>query len=133
MARPSRNLTSTLLGCTFTSTAAGRQIEGDDVGRLAVVVQDVLIRLAQRVRQQPVAHEASVDVEVLNVSRGPRIRRLGDHAVQAQTCCGFIERERGLVEIFTEQRTYAIDVAVRLDVPADATVMGERECHVGAG
>src|SRR3989338_2678764 len=50
-----------------------RQFEEQHEGRMALVVQDVLIRLAQRVAGDLVAHEAAVDEEVLRVARAARI------------------------------------------------------------
>ena len=47
------------------------------IGRLAVVMQDVAIRFAQRVRQHAVAHEAAVDEDVLRVGPSRGVRRAG--------------------------------------------------------
>ena len=49
--------------------AARVELEEQHVGRVALVVQHVRVGLADRVREQLVAHEAAVHEEVLGVAR----------------------------------------------------------------
>ena len=70
----SRKRTSLFCGCTLTSTCRGSSVEPQRVRRLAVVMQHVAIRFAQRVRQHAVAHEAAVDEHVLAATPASRTR-----------------------------------------------------------
>jgi hypothetical protein len=49
--------------------------EPERISGLAIVVQHVAIRLAQRVSQHAVAHEAPIHEQILRVARGGRVRR----------------------------------------------------------
>jgi hypothetical protein len=54
----------------LTSTPRRVEFEEQDVGRVALAVQDVGVGLAHRVGEQLVAHEAAIDEEVLLVAPG---------------------------------------------------------------
>ena len=97
MAPESRKRTSLLAGCTFTSTSARIDLEEEHVGGLAIAVQHVGVGLAHRVRDDPVAHEAAVDEEVLRVARGAReaaARRRGPTRRSAPACASTSKRRR---------------------------------------
>ena len=61
-----------------------RQFEEQHEGRMALVVQDVLIGLAHGVREHLVAHEAAIDEEILFVACRARIGGQGGDTVQLQ-------------------------------------------------
>ena len=64
--------------------AARVDLEEQHVGRLALAVQQLRVGLAHRVREQPVAHVAAVDEEVLAVGALARRLRRAGAAVEAQ-------------------------------------------------
>jgi len=54
--------------------AARVDLEEKHVRGMAFAMQDVAVGLAQRMREQLVAHEATVHVDELRVARGARVR-----------------------------------------------------------
>ena len=77
------------------------------VGRLAVAMQHVSIRLAQRVGQHAVAHEAAVDEEVLRVARERarrRVRRAHRPAGKCDSRPGDIDYRSVGAETLAQQR-----------------------------
>jgi hypothetical protein len=74
----------------------GRQVQVQHVSRLATVVEHVLIGLARGMGEQLVAHQAAVDVPVLQVRRGAREGRQRRPAGQAQLTGRKVEPQRGI-------------------------------------
>ena len=76
-------------------------------------MQDVAIRLAQRMRKHPIAHEAAVDEKILRVARGAwRERGAHDPAGERQPRHVFVD-VRGLRrELAAEQRIDACRVGL---------------------
>ena len=64
----------------------GRQVEEQHESRVALVVQDVLIGLAQSVAGDFVAHETPVDEEILRIPIAARIGGQGGEALQRKGC-----------------------------------------------
>ena len=97
------------------------EFEEQHVGRLAVVMQHVLVGLAQRVRQHLVAHEAAVDEKILRIAaavRAPRqCRQAGE--VEIPELCVRPSRRRRRIRRRAPRRC-----ARRGPAPSDATARG---------
>jgi hypothetical protein len=104
-------------------------------GRVALVVQDVLVSLAQRVGNQLVAHEAAVDEEVLSIAAAARESGRTRQPPQAQARRLLVEHDGARGEFFAEQcgdaRLKSLPPSRFAQVPLHAVVMAQREGHVG--
>ena len=78
-----------------------RQLQKQHEGRVALMMQYVLIGLAQRVAGDLVAHEAAVDEKVLSIAAGARIGGQGGQALQREVGCIARYLHRGLAELVT--------------------------------
>ncbi len=105
----------------------GLDLEEQHEGRMAVMVQHVLVGLADRVSGELVAHAAAVDKEILRLARGTRVRRQPDGSVKPQPGARFVEREGRGVEILAQQRADALAQRLGLEMPLRPAVMLQRE------
>jgi hypothetical protein len=112
--------------------AVGRQLQEEHVARLAAAVQLVLVGRAHRVRDQPVAHVAAVDEQVLLV--GPAARRLGpaDAALQLQRPVAGRQRAAGGDEVGAQHVGQPRRGLGRAPLGGQPAVVPDREAHVRA-
>ena len=104
--------------------------EPQRVRRLAVVMQDVAIGLAQRVREHAVADEAAVDEHVLPAALR-RVRRPHRVAGQRQRAGRGVDAGAAGDERIGEQRLDARLPALRQQAVDDAPVVLQREAGLG--
>jgi hypothetical protein len=80
----------------------GVDLQEQQVGRMAPVVQDIGVGLANGVGDDAVAHRPAIDKEVLQVGLTPRRCRRAKQAAQAQAGTGLVQPagvvQEGLVE-----------------------------------
>jgi hypothetical protein len=111
--------------------ALGRDVDEENVGRLARAVQHVLVGRAHAVRDQAVAHEAAVDVDVLQV--GARACRLGQAGTAAHAQNTEVERDltaRG-DEVGIEHVLQALFGARAVPLLHELAVVPDHEADVG--
>jgi hypothetical protein len=108
-------------------------LEEQDEGGMAVVMQHVLVGLTDGVGQQAVAHEAAVDVHVLRVARGSACRGRGDEPVHACGLAAVVQCEHALRELLSQHRAHALAGCLRDQAQQRAPVVGEDQGQVGAG
>ena len=108
-------------------------LEEQHEGGMALVVQHVVERLADGVRDQPVAHEAAVDEEVLVVARAAIEARRGDQAMQPQARRA-MRRARSAAAANSSPSTARATLreAVHRQTLERAAVVLQRERYVGA-
>src|SRR5207248_7302664 len=109
---------------------AGIELEKKNVRRLALAVQQLRIRLARRVGEQPVAHEAAVDEEVLAVGARPGGVRAAGEAGQADAAALRIHGQRCLQDVRAEQSGGALARRLGADMAADPAVVLQGECYL---
>ena len=107
-------------------------LQKQDEGGMAVVVQHVLVGLPDRVRRELVAHEAAVHEEILRIAAAARMRRQPDRAVQPQTRRGIVDRQRRRLEIAADERSHPLGERLGLQADAFPSVVLEREADVRA-
>ncbi len=115
-----------------------RRVDADEqhVGRLARAVQHVLVRRAQAVRDQAVAHEAAVDIHVLVI--GARAGGFGraDAAAEVQRpgrpVGMLVERPAVLHKIGAEHIVQPLRGGGRAPLRHQLAVMPHREADIGA-
>ena len=107
-------------------------LEVQHVSGMALVVQHVLVGLPDRVREQAVAHVASVHEDVLRFARRAGVLGRADAAVEADRPRGFVERQRRALKFGAEDARDALARRLRFQVPARAAVVLERERGVAA-
>jgi hypothetical protein len=78
------------------------EFEKQHEGGMAFQVQDVAIRFAHGVDEQPVAHEAAVDVEILGIARALGVGGTRRHAPQTQAAGALVEPDRRSGEFFAQ-------------------------------
>jgi hypothetical protein len=107
--------------------AARVDLEEQHVGRLAVAVQELGVGLARRVPEEAIAHETSVDEEVLRVgARARRLRRAGE-AEEAQRAALRVDRDARLDELRAQDGAHPLAERLAAQVPAHPAVVLEGE------
>jgi hypothetical protein len=120
------------LGRMHIDIDAGRvEFEEQDVGRVALAVQDVGPGLACGVRQQLVADEAAIDEEVLLVAPGARIGRQRGEPRQSQRPGAGVERARMGEELVADDFPRAARKVGAGETALDAAVVAQREGDLG--
>ena len=113
------------------------QLQVQHIGGVAAVIEHVLVGQARCVREQPVAHQAAVDVPVLQVGGGAREGRQRRPAGQAQVTGREIQPQRRLDETRPAQARQALfaygAVARRRQLLHGAAVVRPAEADVEAG
>ena len=102
-------------------------LERQHVRRVAVVVQHVLIGLAQRVGKHFVAHETAVDEPVLRVARAAGGRRGADQAVKPDAARFRVDPDRRGAKVVAEHGVDALGGALRFQVPLGAPIVLQPE------
>ena len=110
---------------------AGVDIDEQHISRLALVVQHIGIGLANRVRQQFIAHKATVDEQVLAVAPGTRIARQRNPAADRKCRTALADFDTGIGEFLTEHRAHARERIAGRVQPQAASVVGEAERDLG--
>ena len=106
------------------------EFQEQHVGRMAVVMQHVVVGLAHCMRENLVAHETAVDEKILRVARAAGVGRLSREPMQAQARAFDIYRERSGGEFLAEHRPGALVRAGGLQMPLRAAIVGQHEAHV---
>ncbi len=120
------------LGRMHIDIDAGRvEFEEQDVGRVALAVQDVGPGLARGVGQQLVADEAAIDEEVLLVAPGARIGRQRGEPREAQRPGAGVERARMGEELVADDFPRAARKVGAGETALDAAVVAQREGDLG--
>src|SRR6267154_2046853 len=97
---------------------------------MTLAVQHVAVGFAQRVRDQFVAHEAPVHVHELSVTRGPRIGRRADEAVEPYGAAVCFDRTHRLSELRSERHFDSLGRTRRREARHDATVVPQGEVDI---
>ena len=92
--------------------ACGVDFEEQHVGRVAVVVQHVLVGLFQRMGEHLVAYETAIDENILGGTRTTCRCRQPRQAAQAQTGALRIDRDGRCGEIIAEHGADAVGAAM---------------------
>ena len=100
--------------------------------RMAVVVQNVLVGLADGVGDQLVAHETAVDVDILRIAAAARKSGQARQALQAQAAGTLVQRHRGSGKFLAQQGRGTLHQAGRRQLPDFAPVMLQAETDIGA-
>jgi hypothetical protein len=103
------------------------EIEPQDIRRHALVMQNVAIRFAQRMREHAIAHEAAVDERVLRVAALRRERRPHRKAGETHARRFDVDERRMDDERVGEQRFDARSPATRDQALGDAPVVLQRQ------
>ena len=85
----------------------GVEVEEQHEYRMATVEQHVSVRLTHGMNGQAVAHGASVDVEILAVGAGVRVRWQADPTPQAHAVAAFVNGHGRAHERLAEERLHA--------------------------
>ncbi|VVE59435.1 hypothetical protein PTE30175_05467 [Pandoraea terrae] len=108
-----------------------RQIEVDDVGRVAFAMQHVFIRRPHGVREQFVANEPSVHEEELLVGAATAGGRQADEPGKPQLCRAFVEYQMRVGEIAAEHARDPGRGFRRVPVFDGPVVVQDREADFG--
>ena len=108
------------------------QIQADDIRRIAVAVQHVLIGRAHCVRQQFVAYETAVDVEILRVTARLGGSRQADEAMQMQRPGAFFQWQAGTGELAAEYVCAAFGDVIHRPVIDGLAIVCQRERDIRA-
>ena len=70
------------------------ELEEQNISGISVEMQHILVSLTYRVRQELVTHEASVDIEILRVSRRTSVCRQSRQSAQPNSVGACLYRHR---------------------------------------
>ncbi len=107
------------------------ELEKQHIGRVPIAVQQVLVGLAQRMREQLVAHEAAVDEGELGIARTARERGRAGKTGKPQAGGKLVERARRAGEFLPRHRGDAPRGIAGLQMRSHPAVVPQAECDIG--